>query len=158
MIDEHHEVSVPNKSLHIGFSSIYLLLISWLFLNVFAQLDERYIGLYRFVNRLSKSFYRPFLGTLVWVDVQAVLYAVFSFAFLHFAIIRFRDIQPTSKMLEKIVNIFRFTFFFSATLLALLIVVRLTIDTYRDLTGRGRDVYPIMRPVVAPDANRNTAR
>lgn len=157
-MNEAQETAISHRALHIGFTFIYLLLISWFFVSIFSQIDPRFRLAYKFVDRLSICFYRPFMGTIVWVDVQAVLYAIFSFAFLHCAIVRAYPIDADSEMLTKLINFFRFTFFLTATLLALLIVIRLTIDTYRDITGRGRATYSFERIIATPSPTPSTNR
>lgn len=158
MNDDAHVPVISHTALHAGFTVIYLLLISWCFFNIFSQIDERFIAFYQLLNRFSKPFYRPFQSPLVWVDVQAVLYALFSFGFLHGAITHATPKDTDTRMLSTLVNVFRATFFLTATLLALLIVVRLSIDTYRDLTGRGRPVIGVERLLSAPENNSNAAR
>lgn len=157
-MDETNEPTLSRTALHRGFTFIYLLLISWFFLSIFSELDERYTPIYLLTDRLSRNFYKPFHNSFVYINVQAVLYAIFSFAFIHCAIVRATPRKSDPEMLVKLINIFRLTFFFTATALALLIVIRLTVETYRDLTGTGRPQYIFARPPGTSNSNQNTSR
>ena len=100
----------------------------------------------------SKSVCTPFWGVFYYdttgnisSTIPATLFAWASFAITHIALAWSAPAAAEGKFMRLILQLFRFTFYFVATLFVLLIGLRMAVMTYQDLTI-GKTQLLIVKP------------
>jgi len=103
------------------------------------------------LHRLSRLLYQPFRwrGGIDFLegawDGPAIVFALASLGLLHYGITAAISVESSMPLMNKILNIFRLAFYVSLTLLVILIVVRMAVMTYHDITNphRGEIIFGV---------------
>ena len=93
------------------------------------------------INRFSSILYQPF----GFAHISTIVFALFGYAVFHFGM--FLDVPADKKdlFMNKILDFCRVVFFLAGTLLILLIIARMFVMLYQDVTV-GRPVINIGKP------------
>ena len=91
------------------------------------------------VKRICGILYHPFYALLSYpnlggVLVTSIMFALFGYALLHFGMFMRVPIERSNSMANRILDFCRMMFFLAGTLLILLIVIRMSVMLYQDVT------------------------
>jgi hypothetical protein len=147
----------PSKGLalsyHISFACIYLLLfaragISFYEGNVTSPNLSQDSLPTLLLKRFSGILYQPFYGA-IWFPpydnsniIPAIGFAILFYAFIHYGMFRNISVEEDDSMATKILAFSRAVFFLGGTLLLLLIIARMSVMLYRDVTY-GRPIFGV---------------
>ena len=137
--------------LHIGFASIYLLLVTRAIISLhegppdFSNLTQNSLVVL-IVKRVCGILYGPFFAVLVPPSfdsnadlIVTIVFAIAAYAFIHYGMLMNVPTHRSISMADKILKLCRAIFFLAGTLLLLLIVARMSLMLYQDISfGRLR--------------------
>ena len=141
MREEYTELNVPLTSLgylHAFFCFIYTVLITDFVLLTLHQNSD--FPAAPVLDKIASLFYDSFRGNYdldilegFWPG-PAIIFALASFGFLHFAIARAKPVELEISVINQIIGFFRMVFYVCMTLLVILILIRTAVITYHDFT------------------------
>jgi hypothetical protein len=140
--------SLPSKRisllLHWFFLSTYTLLLVRAAMAVYAGEADMLAAnpdssLTHLLKRICGILYGPFYALLSYPNIGGVLvtsigFALFGYALLHYGIFMEVPVERSNSMANRILDFCRMIFFLAGTLLILLIVIRMSVMLYRDVT------------------------
>ncbi len=136
----------PALLLHISFAAIYLLLITRAVISLhegppdLSNLTQNSLVVL-IIKRVCGILYGPFFAVLVPPSFESnadlivtIVFAIAAYAFIHYGMLMNVPNQGSISMADKILKLCRATFFLAGTLLLLLIVARMSVMLYQDIT------------------------
>lgn len=132
--------------LHGTFASIYLLLVTRAVISLnegpldFSNLPQNSLVVL-IIKRTCGILYGPFFAVLVPPSfdsnadlIVTIIFAIAAYAFIHYGMLMKVPTQRSVSMVDKILKLCRATFFLAGTLLLLLIVARMSVMLYQDIS------------------------
>ena len=132
--------------LHGGFTAIYLLLGTRALISLhegppdLSNLRQNSL-IVLLIKRVCGILYGPFFAVLVPPSfdsntdlIVTITFAIAAYAFIHYGMLMNVPTQGSFSMGDKILKLCRATFFLAGTLLLLLIVARMSVMLYQDIT------------------------